>query len=160
MMALRPLFDGHIVHAPLFDPGLRLFRGRVYKKPVNVRELWYPPPDRTPMGRANPQGSPVLYCCTLREVLFFESRPEVGPTVAIANWETTERLLANHVGYGSDAFQRLGSKRKYASWLDGPRPGPIDAVNLGINDFLAESFTRRVPKGSEEMYKLTVAIAD
>ena len=35
-----------------------------------------------------------------------------------------------------------------------------DEMNRLISDFLAEVFTRRVPKGSEEMYKLSIAIAD
>jgi hypothetical protein len=160
MMILRPLFDGYIVHAPVFDPGLRLFRGRIYKKPVHIRELSYPPPDHTPIGRANREGCPVLYCCTMRDVPFFESRPKLGETVAIVHWETTAKLLVNHVGYGIDNFERLGSNRKHGSWFAGPRPGPADEVNRVISDFLADVFTRRVPKGSEEMYKLSIAIAE
>jgi hypothetical protein len=142
IMILRPLFDGHIVHTVPFDPGIRLFRSRIYKKPKHIQELSNPPPDRTPMGRANRAGSPVLYVCTARNVPFFESRPEAGQTVAIAHWESTAKLLVNHVGYGIENFERLGSNRKQGSWFAGPPPGPGDEVNRLISNFLAGIYTQ------------------
>lgn len=91
----------------------------------------------------------------MRQIPFLESRPEVGQTVAIVHWESTQEFMANQVGYGIENFERLRSNRKKGSWFDGPRPGEADELNRLIDDFLAEVFTRRVPRGSEEMCKLS-----
>jgi hypothetical protein len=112
------------------------------------------------MGRVNRAGNPVLYCCTSREAPFFESRPEKGQTVAIVHWQTTADLTVNHVGYGIGNFQRLGSNRPKGSWSQDLVSGPSNDTDKAISEFLAEVFTQRVPKGSEEAYKLSVAIAE
>lgn len=97
-----------------------------------------------------------MYCCTSREVPFFESRPTEGQTVAIARWVTTAPLLVNHVGYADTTFKTLRSNRKQSSW--GPKP--IRHLNPAVSDFLAEAFSRIVPRSSEYEYKLSVAIAE
>ena len=75
---LTPIFRGYKVEAPHFQPGVTLFRSRVCDKPAHISDLLSPPSHITPLGRVNRQGSPVLYCCTSRNVPFFESRPEEG----------------------------------------------------------------------------------
>jgi len=153
---LAPIFRGYAVEAPRFDPGITLFRSRVCGKPANIKDLWAPPPHVTPLGRVNRAGSPVLYCCTSREVPFFESQPREGETVAIACWITTAPLQVNHVGYSEAAFKTLSSVRQQAGWA----PRPANHLNEAVSNFLAEIFTRIVPVGSEYEYKLSVAAAE
>lgn len=153
---LEPIFRGYAVEAPRFEPGITLFRSRICGKPANIKDLWAPPPHLTPLGRVNRVGSPVLYCCTSRDVPFFESRPREGETVAVARWITTAPLLVNHVGYSIATLKTLASVRQHAGW--GPRPA--NHPNEAVSNFLAEIFTRIVPVGSEHEYKLSVAIAE
>jgi RES domain len=153
---LTPIFRGYLVEAPRFQPGITLFRSRICDKPSHISALLAPPPQITKLGRVNREGKLVLYCCTSREVPFFESRPVEGQTVAIVRWITTAPLLVNHVGYTEAAFSTLLSNRKQASW--GPRA--ITQLNEPVSAFLAEVFTQIVPRGSEYKYKLSVAIAE
>ncbi len=157
---LIPVFRGYQVRAPRFPPGLRLFRARLCDKPTNIRELSYPPAHLVTLGRANRPGTPVLYCSAARGAVFFESRPPVGSTVAIVQWETTSPLLVNHVGYTREAFGTIGSGRTQAGWSREAAEIPaLDGVEE-IVEFLAKLFTRRVAIGEEGNYKLTVAVAE
>jgi len=153
---LTPIFRGYAVEAPRFDPGITLFRSRICGKPTNIKDLWAPPPHITPLGRVNRERSPVLYCCTSREVPFFESQPKEGETVAIGRWITIGPLLVNHVGYSEATFKTLASVRQKAGW----GPHPAKHLNEAVSVFLAEIFTRIVRVGSEHEYKLSVAIAE
>jgi hypothetical protein len=153
---LTPMFRGYRVEAPRFQPGITLFRSRICDKPSHISALLAPPPQITPMGRVNREGNPVLYCCTSRQVPFFESRPTEGQTVTIGRWVTTAPILVNHVGYTQRAFNALQSSRKQAAW----GPEPVTHLNEAVSDFLAETFTTIIPRGSEYRYKLSVAIAE
>src|SRR4051794_39561752 len=92
---LTPEFIGYQAIAPRIEPGLKLLRARVCPKPSNIRDLLYPPPERTPLGRANREGQPLLYCCTSKEAAFFEVRPKVGQHVVLGRWVTTSTLFVN-----------------------------------------------------------------
>jgi hypothetical protein len=153
---LTPIFRGYRVEAPRFQPGLTLFRSRICDKPSHITSLLAPPPHITPMGRVNRAGNPIMYCCTSRQVPFFESRPAEGQTVTIGRWVTTAPMLVNHVGYTQSAFNALQSSRKQAGW----GPVPVNHLNEVVSDFLAETFTQIIPRGSEYRYKLSVAIAE
>jgi hypothetical protein len=153
---LNPIFRGYQIIAPIFEPGITLFRSRICDKPSHISALLAPPPEITKLGRVNREGKPVFYCCTSRQAPFFESQPGEGQTVAITRWVTTARLMVNHVGYTAGAFSALASNREQASW--GPRP--ITQLNEPVSAFLAEVFTQIVPRGSEFKYKLSVAIAE
>jgi hypothetical protein len=157
---LTPVFRGYVVEAPRFEPGIDLFRLQICDRPNNISRMLYPPPAITGIGRANRPGEPVLYCSTARQAPFFESKPTEGQTVVIVHWATTAPLQVNHVGYCSNAFNTLGSNRSNAGW--GPRPAavPGSEANHIISEFLANTFTKIVPNGSEHDYKLSVAIAE
>jgi hypothetical protein len=157
---LGPLFKGYSVQAPIFDPGVPLFRIRVWQKPSFLREVSYPDANNTRLGRANRPASPVLYCSSVRESPFFEARPEVGKTATIIHWVTTARLTVNHVGYTPSVFSALKSNRPHAGWAGQRAAVPGDQINAQINDFLAEAFACAVPPGEEYRYNLSVAIAE
>jgi hypothetical protein len=102
----------------------------------------------------------MLYCSTARQGPFFECQPSEGDTLTLVSWRTTAPILVNHVGYTKDAFAALESNRMHASWGPGPIPHfPLEGVPE-IAAFLAEQFTRRVAKGNEHYYKVTVAVAE
>ena len=157
--ALIPVFRGYRVTAPRFQPGLEIFRARRLEKPVLVRELLHPPEGVAPLGRANREGASVLYCCTAREPSFFELAPSVGDILVFSKWVTTAPLLVNHVGYTSQAFERLGSGRRQASWSNRPVEDHGEA-NGEIATFLADTFAQRIPANERYRYKLSVAIAE
>ena len=157
---LGPVLIGHVVKAPRFVPGLRLFRIRCCERPINIRGLLYPPAANTPLGRANRPGGPVLYCSTAREPPFYEAQPTAGTTVTMARWVTTAPLLANHVGYTASALRKMGSGRTVAGWGDRPVEVPGGEVGQEVAEYLASEFTRRLRRGEHHFYKVTAAVAE
>lgn len=154
---LQTAFTGYQVEARRLQPGIHLFRGRACDKPGNISAMLYPPPDRTPLGRVNQPGKPVLYCCASREAPFFELRPSVGTTVAIAQWATTAPMLVNHAGYTRSTFERMGSVRREAhNFQKSPHP----SIDDEITETLAEIFTRSSPQTGDHLYHLTSMVAD
>jgi hypothetical protein len=155
---LYPLFRGFIVSTVRFYPGCPVFRARLIDKPGHVRELSCPPPEVSPLGRANREGTSVFYCCSARHPTLFELMPTVGSTLVISEWQTTAPLMVNHAGYSPAAFRALGSQRS-PSWSDRPieEHGP---ENTEVAHFLADAFAHRVAPSEKHRYKLSVAIAE
>jgi hypothetical protein len=95
---LTPIYAGWIVRAPVFDPGLSVFRGRkLDRRPKMLAEVGYPPPEVTIQGRANRRGSPMFYGSAAREPIYFELGLSVGDHMAIVQYKTTAKLLARIV---------------------------------------------------------------
>jgi hypothetical protein len=162
---LTSVIRGHVVHAPSFDPGLRLYRARKFakmpdSKPLNLSEVWYPSRDLVPMGRVNRKGEPVLYCATLKETAIFEVQPSPGEMVAVGTWLTTKPLQVNHVGYTNTTFQALGSVRRDVTWGKTSSVRVDELANREITEFLSQTFCCRITDGNEHLYKLTIAIAE
>jgi hypothetical protein len=154
---LAPVLRGYTVETPRFNPGLRLYRSRISDRPSNIRDLLYPPAEVTPLGRCNKEKYPLLYCSTSRHAAYFESRPELGLTISVSEWRTTESLLVNHVGYVPSAFQRMGTNRANAGWSD--KPAVIPQGMAEIATAIADLFTQSIPANEEYRYKLTAALA-
>jgi RES domain len=155
-----PAIEGRIVSAPVLKVGTLVCRARIIDKPLNIRDLSYPPPTLAQLGRVNRPGTSVLYCSAAREGALFEIEPTSGATVAIAQWRTTAPMVVHQVGYSEDALNQLASRRTPDSWasLVGEPGGPEHAQ---ITDFLATTFVRRVgPYESSHFYKISVAIAE
>ena len=61
----NPRFAVLPVYATTYPKGTRFFRIRRFVDGLNpvatVADCWYPPPDKTKMGRVNREGMPVLY---------------------------------------------------------------------------------------------------
>jgi hypothetical protein len=160
--ALRPALEGHQVVSRRFHPGLHMFRARVCgsERPQNIRDLSYPPPALVGLGRVNRPRQPVLYCSSSTTAAISETRPPVGSTIAVVEWETTEHLAVNHVGYTQETFHALGSDRALERW-DGQA---VDIHHNTPDDYitavLATLFTQRIEKGEESLYKVSVAVAE
>lgn len=155
--ALVPLYTGWTVTAPIFDPGIKLFRAReLQSPPSHVSQLAYPPANVAPANRASRQGEPLLYASTAREAVFFEVGASIGKRLAIVHYETTAPLMVMSIGYTEAVAEACRSNR--------PVPGYgrlSDAIwrqtdNL-VNDFLSELFTSDQP---ERHYITTIAVAE
>jgi hypothetical protein len=160
---LKPILKGFVVNTPKFKPGLTLYRGRYFEtKPTNVCDLTYPPKEYIKSNqRVNRAGHPVFYCSTDREVLFFELT-DVKPKdkIVVSKWETTEELLVNNVGYTRTCFSNLKSNRESQTWGEIKKEINIPETNDLVNEFLSQEFTKIVPAGKEDLYKISIAIAE
>ncbi len=158
---LFPIFQGYMVSAPHFDPGLVLYRGVKYDTiPDNLNKLKYPPKEKTGINRVNRSGNPVFYCSGARAVPFFELDVKPGDTIVISKWKTTEKLMLNKVGYTNAGFSNLNSNRSNPNYGDVNNVIDVPTSKSLIDDFLAMEFTRIVPCGMEHLYKISVAIAE
>jgi hypothetical protein len=158
---LTPVFKGWKLTAPIFDPGVKVFRARLQTQPpVNLKQMSYPPGSAMKAdGRVSRQGKPVFYGCGARNAVFFENPIQEGDLVAITHYETTARLPLMRVGYTPEVFQNLKSKRELPDYgtLN------VDAYSSQeklINDFLSSAFSVKVSSGEEWRYRMSVAISE
>ena len=162
---LRPVFDGYIVKAFIFDAGMPLYRGNVYpQQPKNRSFLTYPPPALVDkFQRANRPGRPMFYCSGARPPPFFELGVRPGDHISISRWRTTEKALLNHVGYNKSVFNMLKSTRT-ADVYKTIMPELEDRFdptndNYIVHTFLAKEFANRIAVGEKHQYKLSAQIA-
>jgi RES domain len=85
--------------AKTIHAGTKIFRARLrYRKendnfaPLAAEEMGTPPPEKATAGRANPEGTSVLYCAEEEATAIAEVRPARGQLVSIAAGETMESL--------------------------------------------------------------------
>jgi hypothetical protein len=79
--------------------------------------------------------------------------------MAISRWEVTRPVLLNTVGYHPSVRKKYNSSAEPQSWELPPDNYRKPAHRL-IWKFFAEEFSRPVPVGSEDLYRVTVAIAE
>lgn len=149
---LKPLFVGYTLRAPIYEPGLKLYRGRVCNEKLNnIEDITYPPAKLiTKYQRVNRPGQSVFYCCAGRRVPFFECFVETGDKFILSQWKTVSRLLVNNIGYLNDNIMGLQPKS-----LD-----ELKEANILIRNFIDEEFTKNVNEGEEYLYKNTIALAE
>lgn len=152
----------HKKKTPKLYAGQKFFRGVKWPaKTLNVNQLSYPPVNLVNTfhrcGRVN---HPLFYCSNAMEAVFYELNCSKGDTISLSEWESTQELLVNHVGYHKPTLEQLKSKRSIPWWgVDGNEPDMKES-DLTINKFLAEEFTKTVPIAKEYLYKTSVAIAE
>ncbi|MCK5272437.1 MAG: hypothetical protein KAJ52_07660 [Sedimentisphaerales bacterium] len=153
---------GYMLQTPIIQAGRKLYRGIPWQeKPHEISRLSYPPEERVDkFHRAGRPNEPLFYCSTAREAVFYELGVHTEDRLVVSEWETTDSLLANNVGYAPDTIKKLGSNRTMPTWSNNERPEGIEQNNLLVQQFLADEFTKIVPSGQEHEYKLSVAIAE
>lgn len=149
---LKPLFVGYTLRAPIYEPGLKLYRGRACNEKLNnTKYITYPPAKLiTKYQRVNRPGQSVFYCCAGRRVPFFECFVKTGDKFILSQWKTISRLLVNNIGYLNDNIMGLQPKS-----LD-----ELKEANRLIRNFIDEEFTKNVNEGEEYLYKITIALAE
>ena len=153
---------GYRITIPRIMPGTTFYRGRkVITKPVNIKEVTYPPPEIiTQFQRANRPGTSLFYCASGRAIPLYECGVQAGDKFVMSRWKNTAKMTVNHIGYTEGNLTRLHSRRmvpKYAEVKSGLESDPNNVV---IREFLSEVFSEVVPEGQEYRFKLTIAIAE
>lgn len=149
---LKPLFVGYTLRAPIYEPGLKLYRGRVCNEKLNnIKDITYPPAKLiTKYQRVNRPGQSIFYCCAARRVPFFECFVKTGDKFILSQWKTVSKLLVNNIGYLNGNIMGLQPKS-----LD-----ELKKANILIRNFIDEEFTKNVNEGEEYLYKITIALAE
>ena len=149
---LKPLFVGYTLRAPIYEPGLKLYRGRACNEKLNnIEDITYPPAKlNTKYQRVNRPGQSVFYCCADRRVPFSECFAKTGDKFILSRWKTVSRLLVNNIGYLNGNIMGLQPKS-----LD-----ELKEANILIRKFIDVEFTKIVDKGEEYLYKITIALAE
>lgn len=80
----------------VYEEGRTFYRARIHedrsrKDRFGATDLGAPPPDKTPDGRANRAGEPVLYLASDENTALAEKRPWRGAAVAVAKMKLRER---------------------------------------------------------------------
>jgi len=149
---LKPLFVGYTLRAPIYELGLKLYRGRICNEKLNnIKDITYPPAKLiTKYQRVNRPGQSVFYCCADRRVPFSECFAKTGDKFVLSRWKTVSRLLVNNIGYLNNNIMGLQPKS-----LD-----ELKEANILIRNFIDEEFTKNVNEGEEYLYKITIALAE
>ena len=157
---LTPVFRGLALDAVVIPIGTRLFRGRIVtERPANIFEVGPPPAELIrSRGRLNDVGERIGYFSHSRRPAYFEVAPEIGDFFILSRWVLSEPVIPLHVGYTADASQSLNSAREVSTvpWYE--KVNSRDCRTKEIYQFLSSEITKRIPKGSENAYKMTIAI--
>ena len=150
--------------APGWPAGLDIYRIRkVSKKPLFLDELGYPPLKYSKIGRLNALGESIFYGAigdSGRSADFgsclFECGAEVGDWFVTGWWKTTEPLIFNHFGFSKDVIARLDAIRRFGNYTVRK---PTDVLGEILASWQAKIFTRHVARGSETLYRMSIALA-
>lgn len=161
-LILGDIMDGISFLYPAVEKSSILYRGVKYDvKPTFLSQLSYPPIDKARMGRANREGVQVFYCGSDKHVPFYELDAKVGDLLAISEWQVQKDLYFQALGFTESIFKGLESSRCEDSIVTTNTEREILSTEFKIvNNFLADSFCRKIPIGASEYFKLTNAIAD
>ena len=159
---ISKLTRGYSISSPIIGPEKKFYRGvRCKEKPTHCTSISYPPKDKVRnYHRAGRPGQPLFYCSTDRNAVCYELDVEIGDWIVISEWETRDQLLVNNVGYCSDALRKLGTKRTLPRWGREAISSNTEIHDEIIGNFFSEEFTKIVPSGQEQLYKISIAIAE
>tara|TARA_B100000315_G_scaffold212129_1_gene209326 strand:- start:3779 stop:4810 length:1032 start_codon:yes stop_codon:yes gene_type:complete len=183
------LIKGLTITSPTFNAGTFLYRARKCNDDFNlsagirIRDLSYPDPGQTRLGRVNRDGAPKFYCAMSKEVVFFELPGLAkGDELVLSFWRTSKEMLINNIGYTDFIFQELGARRQRPLWggsgssreetqqdiilnSDSLPKEEIDKAlskddNRETKEALSQAFMCDVGTGETYKYKLTTAIGE
>jgi hypothetical protein len=159
---LGTIVPGYTLNSPIIPKNKILYRGvKRGEKPQSAVELGYPPKDCVRnFHRAGRPGKVLFYCSAAREAPFFELGLIPGDKVAISHWKTIAPIVVNNVGYHNKVFGMLTSNRDSPSWGRGTEFEKLEETTGCIKEFFATEFAKVVPPGQEDLYKLSIAIAE
>lgn len=182
--AINPLLIGASISTPILSSGTVLFRGRRFTRIFNkaqkitVRDLSYPPPSVTKIGRVNRPNQPFFYCSASQEVIYYEIPGlSTGDEFVLSYWRIRDPILVHNIGYTQFVFDQLGAKRPLPVWtgdwkrrrLEIPDEQSVREAeahllphheNGRLQEALGNAFMSDVGDDKEYKYKLTVAISE
>jgi hypothetical protein len=139
----------------------RLYRGVRWndRPPRSVDEVSYPKPGLIKdFGRANRAGQSMFYCCRGAFPVFFELHAKAGDRIALSEWQPSENLWMNNLGYHAEALKRLGAPVP-PQRLPLVNPIPDEAPrNSRLRQRMSLAFTQDVPDDAKYRYKESIAI--
>lgn len=156
--AIRRTHDGFMFVAPIYDPGLVIWRMvRVGSLPAHKGRISYPPKELvTVRGRLNETLDPVFYG-SLQYIMpcVFEVGMTVGDIYCASMWRSKERIMCSHLGYSKEVLANSVIPRSLPNWAEVRMDTERNEL---IRKWQARVFTRQVPKGSEHLYRLGLAL--
>lgn len=133
----------------------------VYTHPFrNVKDLWYPPPEKITLpGRVNRSDKVIFYCSSTEACALAEKEPRIGDVITVLEcrlvpssfpvfyaWDLARFAVDNH------PYQRMASTIR----------SEIGRGNMfkfhTIGSYLDGHFTKTVLPGNEHEYYITIAI--
>ena len=159
---LKGLLDHYLVVHMMPPVGTTIFRARkMTGKPTSISELSYPPSRSVTFdGRLNRAGQSMFYASVLRSGACFEVRPVQGEMIAVSSWSLQAPLILLWIGFSQEVFKRIGANRT-DEYVDTYDKFVKRNASLGIrHDFVAHAFTQDVQRGAEELYKISIALAE
>lgn len=140
----------------ILPPGAKLYRATKHHRahPESLSDLWYPPPHRASLGRANRDKIPVFYCASDPNCALGEIGASAGDLVVCATWTTTEALAVHDLGYTRQVLSRTGLRAVPSYHEDFYES--LNDLEREVRDYFAGAFTRFGTAG----YRLSAAIAE
>ena len=87
---LKPLFR---IHTKVYSKGKLFYRARISDaNGFDIDQMGKPPPEKSPSGRANPEGIPYFYVSSPQKTVLYESRATHMDYVTIAEFRVKDRL--------------------------------------------------------------------
>ena len=158
---IRRVHVGFRSNALILRPGTSIYRAvRVAEKPAYSHRLSYPPSDRVRAnGRMNFAGQAVFYGALDQGMQYstclYECRHQPKDYFAVGHWTLKDSLLVNHLGYSRKILQAENPKREFPAWTEAEDRTERNAL---IRAWQGRIFTRKVPDGSEHLYRVTIAL--
>lgn len=119
------------------------------------------------LGRANREGAPIFYFSPDKVIALHELKPNIGEIFSVIECRTRQEVSPFLVPIGIHELARRHNAR-----IGGEFPDPAVRIRdfLGndedfekhklIDNFVAAEFLKVVDEGQEDLYKLTIAIAE
>lgn len=133
----------------------------------NARDLWYPPPGVSRLGRLNEAGGVVLYAANTPHTALFELRPVAGQTYTALLARTKQSFVELQVtmlgitqARSSDIAEvRAALAKRDASLRQALGNGNYKKYAL-LDQWLTSAITAEVPPDNPDQYKVTAALAN
>jgi hypothetical protein len=134
------------------------FRGIIYPtKPEYFSNIIYPPTKIAGQNRANRTGESMFYGSFHLIAALFEINAKKGDYVAISKWGINKPVYLAQTGYLKKSFT---NRREMPPWGEFNHKAFNLEVSSFVDDYIAESFSQKIISNSQNVYKLTNAIAE
>lgn len=123
--------------------------------PLSIDQLWYPPPDKSPIGRVNRPAKPMFYCSNAEIAVLAEKRVQAGKRYAISTWSLQHDFDAVRIGYSRHRFAEWGT-----SFL--PDLQPLADHISTQQDWveIERAFTQKADNFPDLHYKISIALSE